>query len=184
MKKWQLIFIPLGTVAAIYGVLAPVHEFWHWLFAILSGQEATMHWSGTYIYGDISIWTAFAGMYGEVTVWSIVIFRALKKRRYWLSAFLYGYLGAFALGSILYYTGQMDIIDLDVAVKAAGQGWTNIFFGIYNIYLASMLIVQGYGIIWAINRKAYFKRVQKNLKNLDKIAEIRENGYKPLTLVK
>ena len=185
MKRWEMLSMMfLGFLSAVFSVLGPVHESWHWLFATLSGQHAVIHWDYTMVDGTVNLATAFAGMFGEVTTWTVVYFLAMHKGFFKTAAYLHGYIASFLFVAIFYYIGVFPVADLAVATQNYGSGITNVVYGIFNLYLLCAVIVEFYGLNYITSNKILLKGAQNRIKEAENSINTGKKEYPMLTLVK
>ncbi len=191
-----LVFV--GILSAVFSVLAPIHEIWHWLAAFLQGVHATMSWSRTYIDTDkVGLFIGFAGMYGEITVLTLLFLKLTQKNLYGLAVYLYGYTLSYIAIAILYILGIFTPVDIEIMMENCNHLVVNAIFYGWMVYLFLALLIQtlvirefredflGVGTTYH-NRKVFegAKSIVENDKKERENDKIRENRYKPLTLVK
>lgn len=92
MKKRSVRIIAFicGFVGNLFGLMGPIHEFFHWITLRLAGHAAQMTWGMTY-FNKPTLLSAVAGPFGEVVVmYTMAIFLAAKRK---FGAFLF-FMGA------------------------------------------------------------------------------------------
>jgi len=189
-KELFVVLVVLGVVSAVFSVLGPIHEVWHWLAALLSGTKATMNWDQTYIYGDVSLFIGFAGMFGEIAVLTVGVFWSMYKKWHGLAAYLHGYSLAFLLATVLILGGVIVPTDFTVMLENYSHSTVYAGFYIYIVYLSILLSSQFFIIRYHkkeifVKKTSYMaKQCKKKLESLRNSEHIGENRYKPLTLVK
>jgi len=190
-----LVFV--GILSAVFSLLAPIHEIWHWLAAFLQGVPATIGWSRTYIDTDkVGLFIGFAGMYGEITVLTLLFLKLTQKNLYGLAVYLYGYTLSYIIISLFYILGIFTPVDIEVMMGNCNHFAVNAIFYGWMVYLLLALLVQtlvirefredflGVGTTYH-NRKVFegAKSIVENNKKERENDKIRENRYKSLTLV-
>jgi len=82
----------VGFIAAMFFLLAPLHEFWHVLFSLLHGYvPSSVTWT-TVTSADTSISMSLAGGFGELISFGAIFVYAVWKEKIYLAAFMIGYM--------------------------------------------------------------------------------------------
>ncbi|RLF64006.1 MAG: hypothetical protein DRN30_05905 [Thermoplasmata archaeon] len=187
----SIIFI--GIVSAVFGVMAPLHEIWHWLAAFLQGVDATMAWDVTYMdTSQAGLFIGYAGMYGEIITLGLIFFKLVQKKHFAWATFFLGYSTSFIIAILLVIFTDFLPIDLEVMLgncnKVAVYGVFIVWVGLYGLVLLGQYLTvwefRGEFLgIGSSNRSRRLVEGVKRIKKEHEDAEIRENRYKPLTLV-
>ncbi len=139
----------IGFLISLSPIFSPIHEVWHWLFAVLSGRHATMAWTRVYMdFDDMTLAIVYAGIYGEVLI-SVLAFRFFLKRKYYdLSVIMYGYFFKF-IYMILFSLINVQQIDIEIAKEI------DPVYGLIPYYIWSILVISLF--IWG---KIIFYRIK------------------------
>ncbi len=191
MKKGMFVgLVFLGVVSAIFAVLGPIHEIWHWIAAVLSGVDADIGWTVTYIsIPDVTLFIGYAGVFGEITSLTLIFLWLMYKKHFKLASWIFGY----SLSYIIIITVMaLDIfVPLDLVVMLENYSKTTvysiwyIFVFYYGLATAVQILTLAHYKSEIFERKTsnYAKKVAKNIKHIQNGGVIGEKLYKPLTLV-
>ncbi len=184
---WMVI---IGIGACMLSVLGPLHEVWHLLASLLSGTHATMTWDTTYIYGDVTYFIGYAGMYGEILTLTVLFFFALGKGKYKTAIFLFGYSTTF--GVILLPSMLLGFIpvDLQLMIRDNNKEIVYLILYIWIAYYSFFMLFQVASIYTFWNqiilgeRKMMIKGAKNRIKQFKNMPIGGENRQNRLTLVK
>lgn len=161
MKKGIFIgLIFLGMLSAIFAVLGPIHEIWHYLVATLSGANSTIHWTYLSIAdSNMTIPIAFAGMYGEIITLTVLFWFFSRRGKYKIATYLFGYMAAFSLVAIFSKTGTF-MMDIDAALGIASAALVQLLYNLWRTMYFCLLIYQ-IGTIILRSRVFFVQKVEK-----------------------
>lgn len=189
MKKGMFVGLILaGVISAVFGVLAPLHEIWHWLAAFLLGVEARIGWDITYItISEVTLFIGFAGMFGEITILTLLMIKLASMKYFKLSLYIFGYSASYIIALVSFLFLGFVPIDIEVMLGNYDKWIVYSIFGVFMFYYIFVLLLQIITINCfktSIFPELFAKRVQEKLNYIEKKAKAEENKYKPLTLVK
>ena len=89
-RQWFWVLFAAGFILDWAGAFGPVHEFFHWIFTLLSGGYAKiLTWTYTGM-DQIRLIPLLAGPWGEMFVWIILSFLLLAKGKVLGAGFFWG----------------------------------------------------------------------------------------------
>ena len=186
--KFALLVIA-GVISCVFSVLAPIHELGHIIAAFLSGVSATMNWATTNIVlSEVTLFIGYAGMFTEITVFTILFFLAIKYKHYNTAIYLFGYVSSYTI--IIASYKSFVPLDLQVMLENYSSDIVYIvffFFSVYFLFAMSIMMTTIYYNKTAIFERKISKTAQKMIDNINlrqKGVDFRGIGDRPLTLVK
>jgi hypothetical protein len=113
----------LGLIAALFFLLASLHEFWHALFSLLHGYIPEVTWTGVYS-DNRSISMSLAGPFGELLSFGAIFVYAIWKEKLYLAVFMTGYM----IWNLISFSipGWMPV-DFQIAIGYTNKDWLVIF---------------------------------------------------------
>jgi len=187
-QKYIKTLLVLGWLTSAFNIVAPIHEMFHWLAAILSGVPASIiGWSRIAIYGRATLFIGFAGMTGEVLLVTAIFYLAIRKEHRTFANYLYGYNLGYLTVITSHIIKEEYILDVSMMIKDnPGTDVMSYYYVWFFLYLVLMAIL-GEKLYSENKRKItslYGKRAIKNLNNYENALKTEQKTYKPLTLVK
>ena len=102
----------LGFIAALFFLLAPLHEFYHAAVSLLHGYFPEIHWSYI-ITGDHSLLVYLIGPFGELISFGALFVLLVWKERIYLASFMIGYM----MFNVIIYTAPWFMVgDFETAI--------------------------------------------------------------------
>ncbi len=192
----SIIFI--GIVSAVFGVMAPLHEVWHWLVAFLQGVDATMGWDVTYMdTSQAGLFIGYAGLYGEIITLALIFFKLIQKNHFAWATYFLGYSTSFII--VILSMRFLNFTPIDIEVMLGNCNKIAVY-GVFYVWVAmyALILLAQYLTVWEFKEDFFDlgdtyhnKKVVRGAKSLieqyEKSLESNKNReirYKPLTLVK
>ncbi|MCK5614050.1 hypothetical protein KAR91_69950 [Candidatus Pacearchaeota archaeon] len=141
-KKIVFLIILAGVISNIVGVLGPLHEMWHVIFSWFYGCFPEFGWGYTMLTSQNNYMPViFAGMFGEIMLYSVIIYVAVRKKYYKTAFFFLGAMGSLLI--IVLASGDgMFLLDIEAAYDLAPAGTVKALYNFWRVYYFILLAWQ------------------------------------------